>query len=390
LLSPTDQTLEYVIGGYFDYSNYKIRYQNNYNFPELGRSGQVHSDFNQNAYTYSLFGQATWHVMDDLRLIGSLRYTAIDKDATYATTIDTVVGAPLRPVTSAAGSISEDNIDPSVTIQYDVAKDVMLYALWGRGSKSGGFVSNTFGTTNATFTFQPEKSQSYEGGVKSTWLEGALIANLSIYRTEFKNLQVTVFDPVTAGFLNRNAGKASSTGVEGELIYKPIDSLTITASGAYQDAKYDDFPGAACLARQTLAQCNPSVPASVAANNIGDTPIPFSSNWTGNLQVEYVHPLTEGMILTTTVATNYRSKYYNADNESLIYGVQPGYAKWDFRVQVSDVDNKWDVALVGKNVFDIKTYAFSTSFAQPITLDPRVHKWLEEPRTISIEASLRL
>ena len=54
------------------------------------------------------------------------------------------------PVQDVNGLLHEGNVDPSVTLQYDIAPRIMVYATWGRGSKSGGFVSNTLGTTSAT------------------------------------------------------------------------------------------------------------------------------------------------------------------------------------------------------------------------------------------------
>src|SRR3546814_9160335 len=51
-------------------------------------------------------------------------------------------------------------------------------------------VSNTLGTVDSTFTFEPERSTNYEAGIKSTLAGGAVVANLSAYHTEFKDLQV--------------------------------------------------------------------------------------------------------------------------------------------------------------------------------------------------------
>src|SRR5690606_32536980 len=148
---------------------------------------------------------------DALRVIGSLRYTHTKKDGSFRTTLpyasDGLNGQPfaLRPITNADGSISEGNVDPSVTVQYDVAPRVMLYATWGRGSKSGGFVSTTLGTVDSTFTFEPEQSENFEAGIKSTLFDGKVVANVSAYHTQFKDLQVSVYQPATSSYLTGNA-----------------------------------------------------------------------------------------------------------------------------------------------------------------------------------------
>src|SRR3546814_14225393 len=106
------------------------------------------------------------------------------------------------------------NVDPSITLQYDIAPRVMVYATYGRGSKSGGFVSNTLGTVDSTFTFEPERSTNYEAGIKSTLAGGAVVANLSAYHTEFKDLQVSVYQHESSSYLTGNAASATSKGIE--------------------------------------------------------------------------------------------------------------------------------------------------------------------------------
>src|SRR3546814_3041247 len=66
---------------------------------------------------------------------------------------------------------------------------IMVYASFGRGSKSGGFVSNTYNVAADGFQFKPERSTNYEAGIKSTLAGGKATINLTIFRTEFDNLQ---------------------------------------------------------------------------------------------------------------------------------------------------------------------------------------------------------
>src|SRR3546814_18377840 len=103
----------------------------------------------------------------------------------------------------------------------------MVYATWGRGSKSGGFVSNTLGTVDSSFTFEPERSENFEAGIKSTLFDGAVIANVSAYHTQFKNLQVSVYRPETSSYLTGNAASATSKGIEGSIRIFPFPNFDI-------------------------------------------------------------------------------------------------------------------------------------------------------------------
>lgn len=390
LLSPTGQKLEYVVGAYYDTALYQLTQLGGFNIASLNYFGLLNTEFRQRSQTLSAFAQATYHVTDQFRLMGSLRYTTVDKRGHFFGRLRYGPFA-LRPVnTIANGKINnEDNWDPSVTAQYDITPQIMVYATYGRGSKSGGFVSNTYGTTNATFVYKPERSENIEAGIKSTLAEGRVVLNVSIYDTSFKDLQVSVYNPTISTYQTGNAASATSQGIEGSAAFYPAKGLDFTLAAAYQDAKYDNFPGAACLATQAVTQCNPAVPASIAANNIKGAPLPYTSKFSFSAQGHYRHEFGNDMALDTTVAVHGRSKYFDSDNQSPLYGRQKGYAKLDARVQYGPTDERWHVAFVGKNLTDELTTGSAFNLPAPITAVPRAILYLEETRSIALEAGLK-
>ncbi len=392
LLSPTDRPFEYVVGAYYDTSLYQLTQLGGFdvNIPGvLVYAGVLNTEYRQRAHSFSMFGQGTYKITDQFRAVGSLRYTQTDKRGHF---FGRLLAGPfaLRPVnTRANGDLSEDKVDPSITLQYDIAPAVMVYATYGRGSKSGGFVSNVYGTTNATFQFLPEKSENYEAGIKSTLADGRLVLNVSVYDTSFEDLQVSVYNSTLQVFQTGNAASASSRGVEGSMAWYPAPNLDFTLSAAYQDAKYDDYPGAACLATQALTQCNPAVPASVAANNIAGARLPYTSKYSYSLQGHYRLDLANDMVIDTTVGLHGRSKYFDSDNQSPQFGIQTGYSKIDARIQYGPSDERWHVAVVGKNLTDERTTGSAFNLPFPITANARAILYLEETRNISIEAGLK-
>ena len=384
LLSPTGRTFDFIVGAYYDHGKYRLDQLQGFNIADLFGSpyfGRIDSRFNQTSESWSLFGQGTLNLADTFRVIGSLRYSHTSKDADFASRL--VYGPfAIRPISSAVGSLSEGNVDPSVTVQFDVAPRIMLYATYGRGSKSGGFVSNTLGTTNATFAFKPERSTNYEAGVKSTLFDGKVVANVSVYDTQFKNLQVSVYQPASSSYLTGNAASATSKGIEGSLALYLSPNLDITASGAYQDIKYDDYPGAACLASQP-STCTP------ATNNLAGYRLAYTSKWTGNVSAHGRVPLGDDLKLDITGVAAGRSKYFDSDNQSPIFGIQKGYVKLDLRVQLSDADERWFLAFVGKNLTNELTTGSAFNLPAPNTAVPRAILYLEPPRNLSIEAGFK-
>ena len=388
LLSPTGQRFEYIIGGYYDSARYQVKQFGGFDIDALNYQGLLRTDFSQFSQSYSLFGQGTFHFNDVLRAIGSLRYTETKKRAGFD---GELLYGPfaLRPITKADGEISENNLDPSITFQWDATPDLMTYFTYGKGSKSGGFVGNTYGTVDDTFTYEPEESESYEIGLKSTLLDGALTFNAAIYDTTFKDLQTSVYNPNISTYVTGNAANASSTGIEGSLAWSLTDNLSLTASGAYQDAKYDDYPGAACLATQPVSECDPTDPTSYANNNLAGEPLPIVSEFSGSLQLNYVHDIGTDYQLDNTLSVSGRSEYFTADNQDPVFGVQDGFSKVDLRVELSPIDDKWHVALVGKNLTDEITTGSSFRLPEPITSVTRAIFYIEPPRTISLEAGVR-
>lgn len=388
LASPTGGTFEYVVGAYYDTSDYHL-HQDSYYRDLLGGTvtGTQSTDFFQDSDSFSLFAQPTLRITDQLRAIAGLRYSHTKKSADF--TSRTVSGVGLSPIGPAvSGKLSEDYVDPSATLQYDIAPDVMLYATYGRGSKSGGFVSNTYNVQPAGFQFKPERSTNYEAGIKST-IAGRATVNVSVFLTEFEDLQQSAYDPDRRTFFTRNAASASSRGVEAELQWALTRAFQLNASLAYLDAKFDDYPGAPCLAFETLAQCNSADPVSIAAHNIAGLPLQFAPKWSGNVGARFEEDVSDRLAFLASVNTLFRSKYFIADGYSPIWGVQRGWAKLDGRLQIGASDDRWNIALVGRNLTNKKTVGAAVRLSPVITGVTRSINWMDEYRSLAIEGTIR-
>lgn len=375
LLSPTGGVLEYVVGAYYDTAKYNVNPFLYYNVEAFNIVSLNQTYFHQNSRTLSAFGQATLRPLDGLRLIGSLRYTNTHKDATFSGKL--LGGQIFRALTSAQGSISEGLVDPSITAQYDVSRNLMVYAVYGRGSKSGGFVSNTLGTTDATFVYKPERSRNWEAGIKSTLWDGRATLNLSVYDTKFTNLQTSGYDPDTSSYITKNAASATAKGIEGSVRIAPSRYFDITASAAYQDIKYDSYPNAPCLAGMTGATCD-----------LSGYRLPYTSKFTGNVSVHGRADIGDYKLDGTAVLGG-RSAFFDSDDQSPLYGHQNGYAKLDLRIQFAPQDERWHIALIGKNLTDKLTTGSAFRLPYPITSSTRAILFVEPPRNIAVEAGLK-
>jgi outer membrane receptor protein involved in Fe transport len=130
---------------------------------------------------------------------------------------------------------------------------LLVYGGYASGFRSGGFNGRP-ATVNVAKPYNPETVDQFELGVKSSWSRGLLVANLAGYYTLYHDKQESYQIPdmgTAQGYASAygNAGEASIKGLEVELASMPlrnsdialIDHLRLWASGAYTDAKYDNF-----------------------------------------------------------------------------------------------------------------------------------------------------
>lgn len=386
IASPLGQFLEYVAGLYYDTSEYHL-HQDTYYRDIASLTGHQSTDFYQDSDAWSAYGQGTFNFTPDLRLIAGLRYSEVKKSAEF--TQRTVSGDALNAIgPDRAGKLSEDYFDPSGTLQFDVTPDIMVYGTVARGSKSGGFVSNTYNVSEDGFQFAAERSMNYEFGVKSTLGNGLATVNLAIFRMDFEDLQQSAYDPDRRTFFTRNAASARSEGVELEVQVLPTDSLSLNANVAYLDARFEDYPGAPCLAYETVDQCDSTDPDSLEQHNIAGLPLMFAPKWSGN--VGFQHEADLGSLkLVTGGNAQFRSKYFVADGYSPIWGVQDGWVKFDARIQLGAQDDRWSVALVGRNLTDVHSRGAAIRLPGSITATQRTLNWMDEYRSISLNGTVR-
>jgi iron complex outermembrane receptor protein len=188
--------------------------------------------------SYAAYGQATWtpSALDALHLTLGGRFTHDEKSGT------------LHIVNNAPANLGfeqqHDRFNPLVTIAWDAADDVHLYAKYATGYRAGGASSRSL-TYRA---FGPEDVKSYEIGAKTQLFGRRLRLNLAAYAMDRKGSQID-FSLVTAqpNGSTRNTletinapGTTRIRGVEADAILRVADGLTLTGAYAYTDTRIPD------------------------------------------------------------------------------------------------------------------------------------------------------
>lgn len=353
--------------------------------------------FEQETDSWSVFAQATWNVQDNLRLTFGGRYTAEKKDAQKSfNLVDLANGqTPTDPVQAAAlptlyASLNmvehtlethrdESAFTPSFTVEYDYSGDTLLYATVSTGFKSGGFDAR--GNTAASFEFEEEEAQTIELGAKMA-LGGRVEMSAALFYTEFDDLQVSIYDGVL-GFNVGNAAKAVSQGLELDGRWAVVEGLTLTGAMAYLDFEFDGYEN---------GQCPEGVAADSVVNGIGYCDYSgkanmYSPELTATLTADYVYALSDSLELRAAVDLIYSDDYYVAPDldEAM---VQDGYTKVNARLALGNINQNWELALVGKNLTDeeIMTFGTDVSLSGNFFGTPGNFALLERPRSLAIQA----
>ena len=198
-----------------------------------------------NTRSYALFGQVGVKVAEGLKLDAGLRYSNDRKRA--------VIGASspvLTPfIVPVAFELNRDrtwsSIDPSVSLSYKLQPDVLLFANYAKGFKSGAFQYQAFTAALAGRVVDPEKVDAYQGGFKAELLNRHLRVNGTVFEYKYKNIQVPRIEVPEGGSVPvvtlSNAARSTIRGFELEGAAVPTDFFRVEYGYAYLDAKYDTY-----------------------------------------------------------------------------------------------------------------------------------------------------
>ena len=129
-------------------------------------------------------------------------------------------------------------------------------------------------------------------------------------------------------------------------------------------------------------------PATCESQDRSGSCLQNSPTWTGNVGVNLDQPISDLLRILGNWTTNYQSDINYQDTLSPLT-VQEGFTKTDVRVGVADADDVWELALLGRNLFDKRTSGiiFNTF---PVGVAPNDTVHLPDPRrSFTVQARLK-
>ncbi len=186
--------------------------------------------------SYSIFGNMNYRLSPNYELTIGARYQYEEKDIDY-NILDTT---GLFTNASLKADATYPIFLPKASFNYTAGENSIIYTSIARGSKSGGWNAD-FVNSLDDIEFDPEYSTNYEIGYKSTLLDGNASILASLFHTNFTDLQVSQFNPATGANEVKNAGEATTEGLELELHYYLTENIDVNFNSSVLKTEYTRF-----------------------------------------------------------------------------------------------------------------------------------------------------
>jgi iron complex outermembrane receptor protein len=284
----------------------------------------------------AFFGQGTYKLTDKLSTTIGLRWTQDRKRLQLIHRREAsgayVVGAP-----GTQDTFRDDwsQVTPKLGLELQSTPDVLFYASYAKGYKSGGFNGRPLSGIQEVLTpYDPETVKSYELGAKTAWLDRRVTANLALFYNDYKDMQLTI-NATPQNFV-RNAGAAEIQGAELEVVSRLARGLDFNFSAGYLDAKYTELD-------PQLATLNPPLTLGM---HLVKAPM-----WTLSTGLQYVFAVGDVGHLTLRGDWSYKTRVYeDVFNDPRL--VQPAFDIVNAYASFTTRNDRWDIALFGTNLTD--------------------------------------
>jgi iron complex outermembrane receptor protein len=303
----------------------------------------------QNFQDKSVFGELTYHFMVHGQVTFGVRHFSQEfTDAQSYLDYTFPTNLPATPHSSPA-SKTVGKVDPS----YEYAKDQFVYALWSQGFRRGGAnsvpLSGPFQESPVLSTYQPDKTDNYETGLKGRFSNG-LSYTVDVFYIKWDKPQISSSLP-SGNLAVYNANTAVSKGFEfetsGPLL---LHGLDYSVGFSYADAKLSsDFslpadngtgvivPG--LLSGKSGQQMPGSPKTSVSAALLYDTPITQGYDLALSLNGVYRSEVKMQLAPTLGSPSVQQSSSYGILNASAALNHKP----WRFTAYVTNLLDKQEV-----------------------------------------------
>jgi iron complex outermembrane receptor protein len=325
-------------------------------------------DYTQETESLGLFGQVDYNLTNQITLVLGLRYTTEDRSFNYLnaygdrngdgmiTNADGVFNNflyllqtdPIDPTPPEYflfnGSIDNDNISGKIGLDYRPNDDLLLFASYSRGFKSGGFnggfLDFTDGVVPSDTPYDEEILNSYEIGFKADLADGRVRLNASGFYYDYQDFQALTFSGLSQFIDNSDA---EVYGIDMDFVWMPNENWDVMLGASFLDTEVDSVV--------------------VQGTTVTGVEMVLAPEFTFNGLLRYTHPFSDVSNLSFQLDFNHQGDhYFDITNSAL--SKEDAYTVFNARIGYRYNENI-SVAFWAKNFTDEEYRVYTFDFTGP-------------------------
>ncbi len=315
----------------------------------------------------ALYGELTYEFNEYWAATVGLRWFENDAEYTDAQRGLFVLPSPgpLPIVPTGPISTNESKTTPKFVVTYKPSDDMTMYVSATQGYRVGGTnVPVASPTFVAPASFDSDSLWNYELGFKASLFDKRLFLSSAVYYIDWEDIQVELEVPGNSTLASEyidNAGNATSTGLELEMVIRPWEGWEFTSAWTWNETEMQD----------TIPGTSPNI--------VKGDELPGSRDISASNSVEYSHELDQWGTLFTRFEHQYvGSGFVSFDNNRGNSAKLPSYSLSNLRVGLRQ--DLWSVTLFATNLSNSDKLASSNSSGAFV--------YQLQPRTIGVDLVL--
>lgn len=391
LVSDTQSTFDYVIGGFYRKQQIESTQQSYLRgfkswwdtllpFASGAVTGDQDFDYGrvENFEELAAFGELTWHITPDVDLTGGIRY--FDNTSENTTFIDLPLYTGVFTPTTAFFETSEDDVLFKGNLSWRYTDSDMIYATVSEGYRRGGSnavpLTGTFAEDPGWQRYGADSVVNYEAGLKGN--RNGLIYDLSVFYIDWSDPQLNTSTTNWGFFAVQNGGSARTMGVEAHVDGYFAEDFHYSLGYTYVDAE---------LTEDFFAPDNAVTPFALDGARLPGAP-EHMLNWA----LDYTHNLSTDWSLFARVDGFYQSESRNSVGTSPTFNVPlEGFQIWNSTLTLSN--GPVSASLWVKNIFNeegvtgVFTEAYMGTSPSQGYFGNANKEMISLPRTVGISAT---
>jgi outer membrane receptor protein involved in Fe transport len=233
-----DTPVMWEVGGWLLREELDVEVDNDFGSTAAAGVGVTARDYEQDTWSAAGYAYLSFDFLEDFTVDGGFRYNWEQKD--FEMTVET--GSGFVPERFDLDE-SWDSSTGTIRLTYRFREDTHAYWKYTRGWKPGS-INATASQFQGPTVASPEENDSFEGGIRGSWFDGAITLDASLFYYAYSDYQIFTAQQFLGGnpeFVILNAKDAEVYGAEVDASTRPWEGAFGNVRFGWLESQFLDF-----------------------------------------------------------------------------------------------------------------------------------------------------